>query len=117
MKIGLIGAGRLGICFALLLEKAGYNVLVSDIRENYVHDLNKKMITTNEPLVQELLSSSKNLSATTDNTEVIKECDIIYTLVSTPSLPSGDYDVSAVWQVAQDFQNCDFPVSGKSLVV
>ena len=117
MKIGLIGAGRLGICFALLLEKAGYDVLVSDIRENYVHDLNKKMIATNEPLVQELLSSSKNLSATISNKEVIKECDIIYTLVATPSLPSGDYDVSAVWQVVQDFQDCDFPVNGKSFVV
>lgn len=117
MKIGLIGAGRLGICFALLLEKAGYEVLVSDIRESYVNDLNKKMIVTNEPFVQELLSSSKNLSATTDNKEVIKECDIIYTLVATPSLPSGDYDVSAVWQVVQDFQDCDFPVKGKSFVV
>jgi len=29
MKIGLIGAGRLGICLALLLEKAGYEVIVS----------------------------------------------------------------------------------------
>ena len=31
MKIGIIGAGRLGICFALLCEQAGYDVLVSDI--------------------------------------------------------------------------------------
>ena len=30
MKIGLIGAGRLGICLALLIEKAGYEVLASD---------------------------------------------------------------------------------------
>jgi len=35
MKIGVIGAGRLGICFALLCEAAGYDVLVSDIREDY----------------------------------------------------------------------------------
>ena len=117
MNIGVIGAGRLGICFALLLEKSGYNVIVSDIRESYVNDLNKKIIFTNEPLVQELLSSSKNLSATTNNKKVIKECDIIYTLVSTPSLASGDYDVSAVWQVVKDFQDCDFPVNSKSLVI
>ena len=117
MKIGVIGAGRLGICFALLAEKAGYDVLVSDIRESYVHDLNKKVIVTNEPQVQELLSESKNLRATTDNKEVLKECDIIYTLVATPSLPSGDYDVSAVWQVVNDIQECDFPVRGKAFVV
>lgn len=117
MKIGLIGAGRLGICFALLLEKAGYEVLVSDVREGYVQDLNKKVIVTNEPFVQELLASSTNLKATTDNKEVIKECDIIYTLVATPSLDSGDYDISAVWRVIQDFQDCDFSLNGKCFVV
>ena len=42
MKIGVIGAGRLGICFALLCERAGYDVLVSDIREDYVNDLNQQ---------------------------------------------------------------------------
>ena len=47
MKIGLIGAGRLGICLALLIERAGYDVLVSDIREDYVSNLNKKRINTN----------------------------------------------------------------------
>ena len=41
MKIGIIGAGRLGLTFALLCEKAGYNVLVSDKREDYVQNLNQ----------------------------------------------------------------------------
>ena len=31
MKIGVIGAGRLGICFALLAESAGHDVYVSDV--------------------------------------------------------------------------------------
>ena len=44
MKIGLIGAGRLGICLALLIEQAGHDVIVSDIREKYVEDLQKKRI-------------------------------------------------------------------------
>ena len=30
--IGVIGAGRLGICFALLADRAGYKVIVSDVR-------------------------------------------------------------------------------------
>ena len=51
MKIGVIGAGRLGICFALLLEKAGYDVMVSDCREDYVEHLNSRIIKTNEPQV------------------------------------------------------------------
>ena len=117
MKIGLIGAGRLGICFALLCEQAGYDVLVSDIRQDYVLGLSNKEITTNEPSVLELLKSSTHLKATTDNIKVVKECDIIYTLVATPSLPDGSYDVSAVWKVIEDIQSCEFSLEGKSLVV
>jgi len=117
MKIGLIGAGRLGICFALLCEQAGYDVLVSDIRQDYVLGLSNKEITTNEPSVLELLKSSTHLKATTDNIKVVKECDIIYTLVATPSLPDGSYDVSAVWKVIEDIRSCEFSLEGKSLVV
>ena len=104
MKIGVIGAGRLGICFALLCERAGYDVLVSDIREDYVNDLNQKKIITNEPEVEDLLRVSKNFRATTNNREVIDECDLIYTLVATPSNDDGSYDVSAVWNVVEDFK-------------
>ena len=104
MKIGVIGAGRLGICFALLCEQAGYDVLVSDIRSDYVADLNKKKIKTNEPEVEYLLGQSNNLRATHDNREVIRECDLIYTLVPTPSLEDGSYDVSAVWQVVENIK-------------
>jgi len=105
MKIGVIGAGRLGICFALLCEAAGYDVLVSDIRDDYVKSINNKRIKTNEPEVLNLLRASTNLRATTNNKEVIDECDLIYTLVSTPSLEDGSYDVSSVWQVVEDFQD------------
>jgi nucleotide sugar dehydrogenase len=117
MKIGVIGAGRLGICFALLLEKTGYSVLVSDIRENYVNGLNERVIKTNEPGVAELLDNAVNFEATTDNKRVIKESDIIYTLVATPSLPDGSYDVSSVWQVVNDIQDSDVDVHGKAFVV
>lgn len=105
MKIGIIGAGRLGICFALLCEQAGYDVLVSDIREDYVNDLNAKKISTNEPEVEDLLRISKNFRVTTNNKEVIEECDLIYTLVATPSLEDGSYDVSAVWDVVKDLKD------------
>ena len=115
MKIGLIGAGRLGICFSLLVEQAGYNILASDIRQDYVDDLNNRVIKTNEPEVQELLTRAQNFEATTDNLRVIEESDIVYTLVSTPSLDSGDYDVSAVWQVVDDI--IESSVKDKAFIV
>ena len=116
-KIGLIGAGRLGICLGLLIEQAGYDVIASDVREDYVKGLQEKRIDTSEPGVQELLSKSSRIQFTTDNSRVIKESDIIFTLVQTPSLEDGSYDVSAVWKVVEDFQQIDGMLNGKSLVV
>ena len=105
MKIGLIGAGRLGICLALLIEQAGYDVIASDVREAYVDELQNKRIITNEPDVQSYLEKSTRIQFTTDNSRVIRESDIIFTLVQTPSLEDGSYDVSAVWKVIDDFKN------------
>ena len=118
MKIGIIGAGRLGICFALLCEQAGYDVLVSDVRESYVKNLQNKIISTNEPEVAKLLTTSPRLSATPNNLKVIRECDIIYTLVATPSLKDGSYDVSSVWKVVEDLKKAGKKnVDGKAFVV
>ena len=111
----LIGAGRLGICLALLIERAGFDVIASDVREDYVERLQNKVIFTNEPHVQDYLSQSENIEFTTDNQKLIDESDIIFTLVQTPSLEDGSYDVSAVWKVVQDQQNSN--TKGKSFVV
>ena len=105
MKIGLIGTGRLGLCFALLMERAGYEVLASDSREDYVNDLRNGVVGTAEPDVHDLLWDSGNIDFTTDNRRVIRECDIIFTLVATPSLDDGSYDVSAVWNVVNDIKD------------
>lgn len=116
MKIGLLGTGRLGICFALLLEQAGYEVISSDLREDYIKNLQQGIIKTNEPEVKDLLSKSKNITFKVGNKEVIEECDIIYTLVATPSLPDGSYDISCIQQVIKDIKECS-NVAGKSLVI
>ena len=104
MKIGVIGAGRLGLCFALLVERAGYEVLASDNRQDYIKDLRAGVIGTTEPDVHDLLWNSKNIEFTTDNRRVIRESDIIFTFVATPSLDDGSYDVSAVWNVVRDIK-------------
>jgi len=120
MKIGVIGAGRLGLTFALLCEKAGYSVLVSDKREDYVQNLNQNVCLTNEPLIQKMLFEVNNFSATTDNIEVIKECDTIFTFVATPSTMDGNYDTSKVFEVANDFftvSQLNLPVHDKKFII
>lgn len=117
MKIGVIGVGRLGICFALLLEKAGYRVLGSDLREDYINNLNQKKISTNEPHVQELLTQSKNINFVVGNDEVIETCGIIYVMVATPSTQDGSYDLTAVNHVVDDLASGRYNLDGKVIVI
>ena len=120
MKIGVIGAGRLGLTFALLCEKSGFDVLVSDRVEDYIYNLNQRICLTNEPLIQKMLIECNNFSATTDNLEIIKTCDIIFTFVATPSTLDGSYDTSAVFEVVNDFfeaSKLDIPIFNKKFIV
>lgn len=118
MNIGVVGVGRLGICFALLLARSGHNVIGSDIRTNYVASLNRRQIHTNEPVVADMLANSgDNLSFTTDTRHLIQQSDVMYIMVATPSLADGSYDVSAVWRVVEDIKECEFDLAGKILVV
>ena len=116
MKLGVIGAGRLGLCFALLCEDAGHDVIVSDINSKYISGLTNKEIYTNEPEVEDMLMRTTKLTATTSNSEVIKRSDVIFTFVPTPSLEDGSYDCSYVDDVLEDLIN--FPnLEGKIFVI
>ena len=101
----------------LLIERAGYNVLVSDIRPDYVGALNRKQITTEEPDVNEALRQTQNFEATWDNQRVINECDFIICLFATPSRSDGSYNVDAVWEVVEDFKDSEAKLNGKTLVI
>jgi UDPglucose 6-dehydrogenase len=120
MTIGVIGVGNLGLSFALLCEKAGYNVLVSDINEDYVYNLNQGICKTNEPLIQKMLFEVYDFSATTSNLEVIEKSDIIFTFVPTPSTLDGDYDTTILFEVTNEFftaSQLDIPIYNKKFVV
>jgi UDPglucose 6-dehydrogenase len=91
-KIGIIGTGRLGLCFSLILEKAGYDVLGLDIVEDYIRRINEKTLNSFEIGVNELLAESINFKATLDIREVIDFSDIIFITLRTETLPNGKYD-------------------------
>ena len=52
-KISVIGIGKLGLCFALTVEKAGYSVLGLDISPSYVKTVNNKTFKSDEQGVEE----------------------------------------------------------------
>ena len=84
-NLTVIGIGKLGLGFALLLEKAGYNVLGVDIFPEYVENINKKTLNFAEPGYNDLLQSAKNFQATTSLSSGLAHSDIIFMLVQTPN--------------------------------
>jgi UDP-glucose 6-dehydrogenase len=120
MKLGLIGVNEIGLSFGLLCEKKGYNVLVSNTNEDYIFNLNQKICITNEPLIQSMLFDTKKFSATTSNSEVIKNSDIIFIFSPTPSNLDGNYDTTKVFDVISDFYSLssqNVPLYHKKVVI
>lgn len=94
-NITVIGIGRLGLGFALMLDNCGYNVLGIDINQDYVASLNSKTFTCSEPGYNELLQQSKHFKATTNLVDGMNHSDTIFIIVQTPN-SGGDrfYDHS-----------------------
>jgi len=85
MKVTVIGVGKLGLGFALLLEEKGHQVCGVDINQDYVNLLNSKKYQTKEPFLEEMVRSSKNFHATTDLREGLDFSDLIFIIVQTPN--------------------------------
>lgn len=113
-KISVIGVGRLGLSFALLLDSKGYDVVGCDVNEKYIQSLNDKTFSSKEPGVNELLSGS-NIAFTTSTTDAFNHSDFIFVFVPTPSNAGGDYNHKYVQQVVSKLKSNK--VENKTLVI
>jgi len=93
-NVSVIGIGRLGLAWALVLEKAGYNVMGCDIRKEYIQSLNNKTFKTIEPNVSKYLNDARNFLATTDISSALDFSNIIFINVRTESDSDGKYNHS-----------------------
>lgn len=98
-SVSVVGIGRLGLCTALCFARRGYRVVGVDIDAGYVASLNDKTFRSNEPSVNELLTSVSTFRATTDIGEAIENSDFIYVLVDTPTVGEVSYDTSKLEKV------------------
>ena len=115
-NISLIGMGRLGICFALNLERKGYIITGVDVNQNYVDSINNRTLKSDEACVEEYLLSSKNINVTTKMGDVLVN-DLIFILVATPSLPTGKYDHTQIENVINQLITFGKQITKKYLVI
>lgn len=115
LKIGVIGIGKLGICFSLQLCKLNFidQVIGIDTDQNYINKLNTKNFSSLEPEVNNLLDKYSHKFVATLDRDRLSECDITYVFVQTPSLNTGEYDHSQILSCLKDYKS-SYP---KSIVI
>ena len=100
----VVGAGKLGLVWALYLEELGREVTVVDKSSTLIQRIEDRTFRTWEPDVEHALRRS-SLRATMDLEEGLAGARWVDIFVPTPSDPSGAFDASivmgVVWQVTE----------------
>ncbi len=94
MNIGVCGLGKLGLPLAVLFAKY-FEVYGVDVNEERIARI-KEREKFFEPQVNKYLEeSARNLMVSTDYT-VLENCEVVFIITQTPSLPSGEFDLQYV---------------------
>ena len=85
--VSVVGLGKLGLCWALILADHGYDVLGVDVNTSLINSLSKCIDVSGEPGVPQLLQKHLNKGfKVSDSYGVIDgTCETIFIVVPTPS--------------------------------
>ncbi len=104
MKISIIGAGYVGLVTALTLAELGHEVTVVENDKKKLASLKDYRVPFYEPGLGQLIRNlyqKGNIVFTNSMAKATQKSDIIFITVGTPSLPNGEADLSAVFEVAR----------------
>lgn len=105
MNLMVVGTGYVGLVSGACFADLGNNVTCVDIDEKKINKLKSGIIPIYEPGLKEIVdrnSKAGNLKFTTSLKEGIKDSEVIFIAVGTPSTEDGGADLSAVKKVAAE---------------
>lgn len=105
MKIAVIGTGYVGLVTGTCLADIGHQIICVDIDKNKIENLKKGIIPIYEPGLSEIVKKNfdqGNLEFTTDTDKAVKESEVVFIAVGTPSLPDGSVNLDYVKKAAED---------------
>jgi len=95
--ISVVGIGKLGLCTAACFAAKGYKVIGVDLNQNTIQAINEGMSPIYEPGLDDLIKSSQGrLSATSDYEYAIKNSEVTFIIVPTPSDGAGGFSTRYV---------------------
>jgi len=102
-KIGIFGAGYVGLVTGTCLADLGHHVTIRDVVPERIAALQDGKVPIFEPGLEELIERNRDrLEFTLDVGATIDGADVLYICVGTPPTYSGDADLSAVWTVIEE---------------
>ncbi len=98
MKLAVIGTGYVGIITAAGFAEKGHKVTCVDILPEKIESIKKKKSPLYEAGLDKVLKKlvGKKLFATTNLAEAVKDADVSFICVGTPSAPDGSIDLKYI---------------------
>lgn len=102
-KISIIGLGKLGSSMLAAYASRGHNAIGVDINKNYVDVINKGEAPVEETNLKEYISkNTERISATQNYSQAIKNSEITFIIVPTPTDETGGFSVKYVLSACAD---------------
>ncbi len=105
MKIGVFGAGYVGLVVGTCLAELGNDVILVDIDKEKIDKLKKGSIPIYEPGLDLLLERNleeKRIDFMLDKEKAIKDSNLIFIAVGTPTGENNHANLDYVYEVAKD---------------
>ena len=102
MKIGIIGLGYVGLITGVGFASLGNKVVGIDVDEKKIEKINKGESPIYEKDLESKLKEIKENFTATTKIEELKDCEIIFICVGTPSKEDGSIDLKYIKQAAED---------------
>jgi UDPglucose 6-dehydrogenase len=105
IKICMIGTGYVGLVSGACLADFGHHVVCVDIDRARIDALGNGEIPIYEPGLKEVVTRNvqgERLHFTTDLESAVRDADVVFIAVGTPSLPDGGTDLKYVFDAARD---------------
>ena len=107
-KVGIFGAGWVGLVTGACLAELGHEVVIRDVVPEKIDALRAGKVPFHEQDVPELLERNRErLAFTLDAAEVADGAEFLFVCVDTPPTYSGDADLSRVWTVVDELPRLD----------
>ena len=118
MKIAVIGTGYVGLVSGVCFAEFGFEVACVDKEKNKIQNLRNGKIPIYEPGLGAILNrniKSNRLTFTTELDKTVRDSDIVFIAVGTPSRRGDGYaDLSFVFNAAEEIAKA---INGYTLVV